>query len=150
MNAEQKRVARAAIRLWANGDPEPASAENPLAARHRFTEQGTGNRRAITASGTQTRQSGGSKPVTYAMNSYELSRMRRIIELIHDQDPALTVILKQWGTGSTFDQIADQRGYSKTVAHDRFNLGVNLVWAYLNASDQGILVLSGLKVRNSV
>ncbi len=150
MNQDQKQAARKAIRLWANGDPEPASAENPLAARHRFTEQSGGNGRAITAHGVQTRQSGGSKPVTELMNSYEYTRMKRIMELIHDQDPPLVDILDQWGTGSTFEEIASQRGYSKTEAHGRFTLGMNLVWMLLNASDQGILVLGGLKVRNAM
>lgn len=150
MNQTQKNAARDAIRLWANGDPEPATSENPLAARHRFTEQAGPDTGSYTARGTQTRQSGGSKPVTLAMNSFEYARMKRLMVLIEEQDSNLVHLMRQWGEGATFAEIAEKKGYSKTEAHTRFTLGMNLVWMLLNANDRGLLRLAGLKVRNGM
>jgi len=148
VNKQLKNNARAAIRLWVHGDPDNSLQENPLAARHRFTEQAGADNGKYTVRATQTRQSGGSRPVTTQMNSLELVRIRRIMEMLNEHDHWVVGVLRDWGKGYTLEEIANKRStgakYSKTRASEDLNIGLSLVALCLSLNEQGNLQVGGL------
>lgn len=146
MNSRQKEQARRAIRLWVKGDAERSAQENPLAARHRFTEQVAANGGRQTVKATQTRQSGGSQPITYQKNSYELARIRRIMEMVREYDNWSHDLLREYALGVSYEKMAQKRNteahkYGKTKAIVDVRAGLEVVGFALMLSDSNLLSL---------